>query len=233
MTVLRPQLRQHALQLHGVAHVALDFELAGHEGGHAVQLPRGHCLPVFPTDLDGGVGALAALADQIIGAIEENPPIVAEIQLDRLSREPGPRVLHFRRQFRLGHCRSPLAASPSRPLQPLQATPIWLPWDTKQTSSSSSTACGNRAKAAMRIPLSTPSPAAAWPKCLTPRRPTSRRLWPPRQGPGRNGARPMSRSAARSSTRRRRCCENESTISAPYSPRSRARSSPRPRPRCW
>ena len=57
------------------------------------------------------------------------------------------------------------------------------------------------AKAATPTPSSTRSPAAASPKCPTPPRPTSTRRSPPPSAPGPNGARPTSRSAARSCTR--------------------------------
>jgi len=37
--------------------------------------------------------------------------IAAEIELDRLAREPGPRILHLRQQIRLGHRVSPVGLS--------------------------------------------------------------------------------------------------------------------------
>src|SRR3954452_7172528 len=44
--LLRAVLLEQLLQLHRVAHVALDLQLPGHEGGHRVELPAHELLEV-------------------------------------------------------------------------------------------------------------------------------------------------------------------------------------------
>src|SRR6185503_19007237 len=74
---LSAQLREHALQLHRVGHIALDLELAHHERGHAVELAGGHLLPVVPADLDRGVGVAIVVADLSRRAVEHDRALVA------------------------------------------------------------------------------------------------------------------------------------------------------------
>src|SRR4051812_18702921 len=73
----RPQLREHPLQLHRVAHVALDLDLAHHERCHAVELAGGHLLPIVPADLDRGVGGPVFLGHLLGRAVEGDRAFLA------------------------------------------------------------------------------------------------------------------------------------------------------------
>src|SRR6476619_2998993 len=97
------QLRQHALKLHRVGHVALDLELAHHEGRHAVELSGCHLLPVIPADPDGGVGSAILFGHLVGDAVEHHRALLAEIDLHALARHPGAVLLHLRHEFLLGH----------------------------------------------------------------------------------------------------------------------------------
>src|SRR6476619_6489653 len=92
------QLRENALQLHRIGHVALDLELAHHERSHAVELTRSHLLPVVPADLDRGVGRVDVgrnIADLSIDPVEHDRALItAEVDLDLLARNPGLAFLH-------------------------------------------------------------------------------------------------------------------------------------------
>src|SRR6185436_12583751 len=102
---LAAELREHALELHGVGHVALDLELALHERGHAVELAARHVLPVGPGDLDGGVGRAVGFGYLLGGAVEHDDALVAEIELHLLARNIGVRTVELRRHLALVHDR--------------------------------------------------------------------------------------------------------------------------------
>src|SRR6185437_7793111 len=98
------QLRQHALELHRVRHVALDLELPHHEGRHSVHLTGGHLLPVVPADADGGVRGPIVLAHLQRRAVEHDRALVAaEVDLHPLAGDPRLALLHPRDEFLLGH----------------------------------------------------------------------------------------------------------------------------------
>jgi hypothetical protein len=98
------QLRKHALELHGVGHVALDTQLAHHECGHSVELPGGELLPVVPADHDGGVRGAVFLGDLLRCAVEHYRALVAaEVDLHALARDPCLPLLHPRHEFLLRH----------------------------------------------------------------------------------------------------------------------------------
>src|SRR5262245_54572867 len=107
-------LAQDVLQLHGDAHVALDLELAGHERRHAVELAADHVGEVAEVHLDGAVGALVVVADDllILVAVDVDHALVGcefdGVAKGRLLRRA---FLHFCGEFLQGH-----AISSGRPV---------------------------------------------------------------------------------------------------------------------
>src|SRR3546814_6196413 len=84
------QFRQHTLKLHRVGHVALDLQLALHEGGHGVELALGERFPVGPADLDRRIGRAVFLGHRVGDAVEHDRALTAaEVELHPLAGNEG------------------------------------------------------------------------------------------------------------------------------------------------
>src|ERR671924_1463498 len=106
-------LSEQLLQLHRLAHVALDLQLSGHVGRGRVLLALGDLHERLGRCRDSGVGIAAVLGDGYVAVVDVNVPRARAVDLEPVAaRHPGrldrvdPRLQRLEELSRaLGHAR--------------------------------------------------------------------------------------------------------------------------------